>query len=223
MILRAGPFAAGAAPPPPRKASLSIIARLNCRARSPCSAGCFAMLPASLRPAPDFDGHRSAPRPRPDRKGRPEARTGAGPARRPNSPRNSPHAGSNRPPPRMQNCAADTVRMCYSRRAGRAGVRMPHSARLRLAMRSSYSGERAAPKAVLRSWKPGDRVHLRYSSGPRKVKEVLERMKVTGEDRSRLAGPRSRPAGSSGCGAWRSSRTRHSALLSNRSPAQSVG
>jgi tRNA(Ile)-lysidine synthase len=38
--------------------------------------------------------------------------------------------------------------------------------------------------AVLRPWKSGDRVHLRYSSGPRKVKEVLERMKVTGQDRS---------------------------------------
>jgi len=37
---------------------------------------------------------------------------------------------------------------------------------------------------VLRPWKSGDRVHLRYSSGPRKVKEVLERMKVTGQDRS---------------------------------------
>jgi tRNA(Ile)-lysidine synthase len=39
-------------------------------------------------------------------------------------------------------------------------------------------------RAILRSWKPGDRVHLRYSSGLRKVKEVLERMKVTGEDRT---------------------------------------
>ena len=38
-------------------------------------------------------------------------------------------------------------------------------------------------KAVLRPWKAGDRVRLRYSSGPRKVKEVLERMKITGEDR----------------------------------------
>jgi tRNA(Ile)-lysidine synthase len=38
-------------------------------------------------------------------------------------------------------------------------------------------------KAILRAWKPGDRVHLRYSSGPRKIKEVLERMKVTGADR----------------------------------------
>ncbi len=42
----------------------------------------------------------------------------------------------------------------------------------------------AGRKAVMRSWKPGDRVHLRYSSGLRKVKEVLERMKVTGEDRT---------------------------------------
>ncbi len=40
-------------------------------------------------------------------------------------------------------------------------------------------------RAVLRLWKPGDRVHLRHSSGLRKVKEVLERMKVTGEDRTR--------------------------------------
>ena len=39
-------------------------------------------------------------------------------------------------------------------------------------------------KAVLRPWKPGDRVRLRYSSGLRKVKEVLERMKVTGTDRT---------------------------------------
>lgn len=47
------------------------------------------------------------------------------------------------------------------------------------------SAEPAAdrPKAVLRPWRPGDRVRLRYSSGPRKIKEVLERMKVTGADR----------------------------------------
>lgn len=40
-----------------------------------------------------------------------------------------------------------------------------------------------AERALLRAWKPGDRVHLRYSSGPRKIKEVLERMKVTGTER----------------------------------------
>ncbi len=38
--------------------------------------------------------------------------------------------------------------------------------------------------AKLRNWKPGDRVQLRYSSGPRKVKEVLERLKVTGSRRA---------------------------------------
>lgn len=38
--------------------------------------------------------------------------------------------------------------------------------------------------AVLRRWKPGDRVRVRYSSAPRKVKEVLERMKVTGSSRA---------------------------------------
>ena len=36
---------------------------------------------------------------------------------------------------------------------------------------------------ILRNWKPGDRVTLRHSSGPRKVKEVLERLRVTGTDR----------------------------------------
>ena len=38
--------------------------------------------------------------------------------------------------------------------------------------------------ATLRAWKPGDRVQLRHSSGPRKVKEVLERMKVNGSARA---------------------------------------
>jgi tRNA(Ile)-lysidine synthase len=38
--------------------------------------------------------------------------------------------------------------------------------------------------ATLRNWRPGDRVRLRYSSGPRKVKEVLERLHVTGSDRA---------------------------------------
>jgi len=37
--------------------------------------------------------------------------------------------------------------------------------------------------ATLRNWRPGDRVTLRYSSGPRKAKEVLERLKVTGSAR----------------------------------------
>jgi tRNA(Ile)-lysidine synthase len=38
--------------------------------------------------------------------------------------------------------------------------------------------------ATLRNWKPGDRVLLRYSSGPRKAKEVLERLRVTGSRRA---------------------------------------
>ena len=48
------------------------------------------------------------------------------------------------------------------------------------------SGETAAKPAVakLRNWRPGDRVRLRHSSAPRKVKEVLERMRVTGTARS---------------------------------------
>jgi tRNA(Ile)-lysidine synthase len=42
----------------------------------------------------------------------------------------------------------------------------------------------AGQTAKLRNWRPGDRVQLRYSSGPRKVKEVLERLKVTGSSRA---------------------------------------
>jgi tRNA(Ile)-lysidine synthase len=37
--------------------------------------------------------------------------------------------------------------------------------------------------ATLRNWRPGDRVRLRHSGGPRKVKEVLERLRVTGSGR----------------------------------------
>jgi len=37
--------------------------------------------------------------------------------------------------------------------------------------------------AVLRNWKPGDRVLLRHSSGPRKATEILERLHVTGSGR----------------------------------------
>ncbi len=38
--------------------------------------------------------------------------------------------------------------------------------------------------ATLRNWRPGDRIRLRHSSAPRKVKEVLERLKVTGSSRA---------------------------------------
>ena len=41
----------------------------------------------------------------------------------------------------------------------------------------------ARNEAVVRPWRAGDRVRLRHSSGPKKVKEVLERMKVSGEER----------------------------------------
>jgi tRNA(Ile)-lysidine synthase len=42
----------------------------------------------------------------------------------------------------------------------------------------------APGRGVLRTWKGGDRVRLRYSGGPRKVKEVLERMHVSGTARA---------------------------------------
>jgi tRNA(Ile)-lysidine synthase len=42
----------------------------------------------------------------------------------------------------------------------------------------------AGAVATLRNWRPGDRVRLRHSGGPRKVKEVLERLRVTGSRRA---------------------------------------
>lgn len=58
--------------------------------------------------------------------------------------------------------------------------------RLRVERNASAENSAAAVTeiACLRNWKPGDRVRLRYSGGPRKVKEVLERMKVTGSSRT---------------------------------------
>ena len=57
--------------------------------------------------------------------------------------------------------------------------------RLCVAVRHTATAPDPAPTSVvLRRWKAGDRVRLRYSSGPRKVKEVLERMKVSGAERA---------------------------------------
>jgi tRNA(Ile)-lysidine synthase len=42
-----------------------------------------------------------------------------------------------------------------------------------------------APVLQIRAWRPGDRVELRHSKGAKKVKELLERMGLRGEDRKR--------------------------------------
>jgi tRNA(Ile)-lysidine synthase len=59
--------------------------------------------------------------------------------------------------------------------------------RIEIVVRDGSAESRAAAPATvatLRNWKPGDRVRLRYSSGERKVKEVLERLRVTGSGRA---------------------------------------
>jgi tRNA(Ile)-lysidine synthase len=53
-----------------------------------------------------------------------------------------------------------------------------------LRLRIEATGTHEGQTATLRNWKPGDRVRLRYSSGPSKVKEVLERLRVTGSSRA---------------------------------------
>lgn len=55
---------------------------------------------------------------------------------------------------------------------------------LRLKIDSRNPGTEQGNAAILRNWKAGDRVTLRYSSGPRKVKEVLQRLKVSGSTRT---------------------------------------
>ena len=62
---------------------------------------------------------------------------------------------------------------------------------LRLRIQTSTAGSSETPvhlglrrQALLRPWKPGDRVQLRHSARPRKVKEVLERLHVTGSGRA---------------------------------------
>ena len=53
-----------------------------------------------------------------------------------------------------------------------------------LRLRIEGTGTHKGQAATLRNWQPGDRVRLRYSSGPSKVKEVLERLRVTGSSRA---------------------------------------
>lgn len=71
--------------------------------------------------------------------------------------------------------------------APRFGLRLRINANPTVALvqkKAQANGVLPTRTAVLRNWSPGDRVRLRYSSGPRKVKEVLERLRVTGSGRS---------------------------------------
>ena len=49
---------------------------------------------------------------------------------------------------------------------------------------SSTNAVISIPSAQIRAWKPGDRVELQHSRGPKKVKEILNRMRVSAEDRA---------------------------------------
>ncbi|QNI32778.1 tRNA lysidine(34) synthetase TilS [Alloacidobacterium dinghuense] len=55
--------------------------------------------------------------------------------------------------------------------------------RLRLITDLSGNSVASTPPAILRVHKPGDRVQLRYSAGPKRIKEVFERMKVPVDQR----------------------------------------
>lgn len=54
-----------------------------------------------------------------------------------------------------------------------------------LRLRVEAEGDAVGQEAVVRLWRPGDRARLRYSSGARKVAEILDRMKVAGSERQR--------------------------------------
>ncbi|MGD1063177.1 MAG: tRNA lysidine(34) synthetase TilS [Terracidiphilus sp.] len=65
------------------------------------------------------------------------------------------------------------------------GVRLRIALNKQEVLENGLVGRENLPQtATLRNWKPGDRVRLRYSSGLRKVKEVLERKHVTGTERA---------------------------------------
>ncbi len=49
---------------------------------------------------------------------------------------------------------------------------------------TSLATSEAPSVATVRAWQPGDRVTLEHSRGPKKVKEVLERMRVQGNERA---------------------------------------
>jgi tRNA(Ile)-lysidine synthase len=55
---------------------------------------------------------------------------------------------------------------------------------IRLRIDATSPAQQVPRSALLRNWKPGDRVRVRYSSGLRKVKEVLVRLRVTGAART---------------------------------------
>jgi tRNA(Ile)-lysidine synthase len=78
---------------------------------------------------------------------------------------------------------------CYkAERSGRFGVENEvvsiKNAPVPIQGEVSVQSEPTTGKALLRTWRAGDRVRLRHSGGPRKVKEVLERMKVSGAERT---------------------------------------
>jgi tRNA(Ile)-lysidine synthase len=62
------------------------------------------------------------------------------------------------------------------------GIRLKIEAGVSVAAQGGATGQ--GKVATLRNWRPGDRVRLRYSGRPRKVKEVLERLRVTGTSRA---------------------------------------
>jgi tRNA(Ile)-lysidine synthase len=67
-------------------------------------------------------------------------------------------------------------------RVGIPGEVMGFGVRLRIEV-AEPAATVGSQQATLRNWRAGDRVWLRHSSGPRKVKEVLERLRVTGTGR----------------------------------------
>jgi tRNA(Ile)-lysidine synthase len=54
---------------------------------------------------------------------------------------------------------------------------------LRLTAEANGVPLEGAPAATVRAWRPGDRVTLPHTRGPKKVKEVLERMRLHGKER----------------------------------------
>jgi tRNA(Ile)-lysidine synthase len=123
---------------------------------------------------------------------RPEAGSAAQLTRRKNRPRAAAVRPTSSPTPKGKSAQASvppprptTAAIPGEIDAPAFGIRLRIEIRDAATVRGTPNGRSgpAGKTAILRNWKPGDRVRLRHSSGPRKVKEVLERLRVTGTDR----------------------------------------
>ena len=160
-------------------------------ARSGAATAAYPLRGGPIRRGARFFRNRSRAVAGARRPGRPEACSAARPARGEDCPRAA-AVDRSRTSSKGKNARRRRPRSMQRGRFPAKSTRRPSGSGCASRLARSATAERLpngrsgspAKTATLRNWKPGDRVRLRYSGGPRKVKEVLERMRVTGTDRA---------------------------------------